>query len=332
MNAIVATDVGYGNTKTAFSMGTDIGTHMFPSLAPPAPPSLIGSHSGGLLRTGDVVRVTVDGGKYLVGPDVPISGGNGDAGRTLAEDYCTTANYAALLAGAFHFTKITETDMLVLGLPVQTLGKYADTLKERFSGEHDFGWGSILIKSVMCVPQPLGTLVHYVQQRGKDFDSRAPHLIIDVGYFTTDWVVTRGFVIDEARSGGVPGGASHVYGAIADQIAEAEGEPFTEIERVDLAIRESTPLWFYNKQIELDDYLEVARAKCHTAIKTLQSKVGRPQDLSTIVLTGGGAALYAPAIREAFPRSRIHLMDAPCFANARGFLSLGAAHQARKAK
>jgi plasmid segregation protein ParM len=43
-------------------------------------------------------------------------------------------------------------------------------------------------------------------------------------------------------------------------------------------------------------------------------------------LTGSGA-LYAPAIRAAFPANAIHMMDAPCFANVRGFYTIGAARR-----
>ena len=51
-----------------------------------------------------------------------------------------------------------------------------------------------------------------------------------------------------------------------------------------------------------------------------------------IVLTGGGAQLYAPAIRAAFPLNPIHMMESPCFANVRGFYTIGAAtRQAQRA-
>ena len=72
-------------------------------------------------------------------------------------------------------------------------------------------------------------------------------------------------------------------------------------------------------------------AVTHQSIKEVQTRVGRTEDIRAIILTGGGASLYAPTIRAAFPRNIIHVMDAPCFANVRGFYTIGAARQPVKA-
>lgn len=326
----LAIDVGYGNTKTAFAMGSEIKTTMFPSLAPQAATSNLTPEGGTPFQARNVVNVMVDGARYEVGPGVALSGAY-NTGRALAEDFVTTPNYAALLAGALYYSRATSIDRLVLGLPVHNTQKYAGYLRDRFVGQHDFGWGAVEVKSVMPLPQPLGSLLTYMQQSGKQYDPDNSYLVIDVGYFTTDWIVARGYTMDDTRSGGVPGGAARVYQQIASLISSQKGQPFDAIERVDHALRKGGSMLFYQEDLDLNPYLAEAMAVTHQSIKELQSKVGRTDDIRAIILTGGGAALYAPTIRAAFPLNAIHMMDAPCFANVRGFYTIGAARQASKA-
>ena len=49
-----------------------------------------------------------------------------------------------------------------------------------------------------------------------------------------------------------------------------------------------------------------------------------------IILSGGGGALYAAAIRKAFPRVTLEVIDSPCTANAKGFLIVGEAGLTRE--
>jgi plasmid segregation protein ParM len=330
--AVFAIDVGYGNTKSAFRMGSDIATQMFPSLAPLAVSNAVSGFATGLLKTRKVAAIAVDGTSYEVGPGVTLSSAYGNAGRTLSEDYCTTPNYAALLGGSLHFAGITDVEYLVLGLPVHTMKKYSDQLRGEFTGTFDFGHGEVHIGKVVVVPQPLGSLVSFSEYHGDRFDRENAHLVIDVGYFTTDWVVANAFTMDDRRSGGAPGGASQIYQRIADLISNSEGDQLDDIERIDKCLRENKPLLFYGKDIALDPYVEQSQAVIMATVKEMQNKVGRTADLRSIVLTGGGAALYEAVIRAAFPRVQIDVLEAPCFANVKGFLIVGEARLIRERK
>ena len=136
--------------------------------------------------------------------------------------------------------------------------------------------------------------------------------------------------MDDTRSGGVPGGAARVYQQVASLIAAEKGQPFDGIERIDKAIRESKPLVYFGQDLDMSPYLSEAMAITQQPVKEIQTRVGRTDDLRSIILTGGGAQLYAPAIRAAFPLNVIHMMDAPCFANVRGFYTIGAARHASR--
>ncbi len=60
-----------------------------------------------------------------VGPYVALTAAYGNTGRTLADDYVLSANYAALLFGVVHFAGVDYIEQLVLGLP----GSKSSTLR-----------------------------------------------------------------------------------------------------------------------------------------------------------------------------------------------------------
>ena len=329
--SVFAIDVGYGNTKYAHrSASGTVATGMFPSLAPLAATHALSGYGDGVLASRKVVTITIDRNEYEVGPDVSLSAAYGKTGSALADDYVMSDNYAALLFGAVHFAGVTHIERLVLGLPVHNMNKYSGALNERFAGEHDFGAGRVVVDKVVVIPQPLGSLVFASSTRGDSFSRDDAHLVIDVGYFTTDWVYANGFKMDDKRSGGVPGGASQIYQFIARLISLAEDDNVNEIELIDKALRERRPFVLYGKDIDLSPYLERANPIVADVVKQMQNSVGHLRNVRSIVLSGGGAALYASGIRRAFPRIVIEVIDSPCIANARGFLLVGEAGLARE--
>ncbi|HDR8993770.1 MAG: PRTRC system protein D [Burkholderia contaminans] len=329
--AVFAIDVGYGNTKYAHraASGT-IATGMFPSLTPLAASRTLSGYGESVLTARKVSTIVIDQVEYEVGPDVPLTAAYGNTGRALADDYVLSDNYAALLFGAIHFSGVTHIERLVLGLPVHNMKKYSADLKERFAGELDFGAGRVTVDKVVVIPQPLGSLVLASSNRQHEFGRDVAHLVVDVGYFTTDWVYANGFTMDDNRSGGMPGGASQIYQRIASLVARDQGDEVEDIERIDKALREQTPFFFYGTNIDLAPYLEQAQPLISGVVKEMQNNVGRLPNVRSIILSGGGAALYAAVIRRAFPRVLIEVIDAPCLANVRGFLMVGEAGLARE--
>ncbi|MGF6782062.1 hypothetical protein [Paraburkholderia sp. GAS334] len=166
--------------------------------------------------------------------------------------------------------------------------------------------------------------------RQKEFGRDSAHLVVDVGYFTTDWVYANGFTMDDKRSGGIPGGASQVYQRIAALLARDQDEQIDDLERIDKALRERSPFFFYGSDIDLDPYLEKSQPLIAGVVKEMQNNVGQLTNVRSIIISGGGAALYASAIRKAFPRVTLEVIDAPCLANAKGFLVVGEAGLARE--
>jgi plasmid segregation protein ParM len=329
--SVFAVDVGYGNTKYAYraASGT-VATGMFPSLAPLAASRALSSYGENVLTARKIANISVDGIDYEVGPDVALTAAYGNTGRALSNDFVLSDNYAALLAGAMHFSGVTQIERLVLGLPVHNMQRFSATLKERFTGEIDVGTHRVTIEKVVVIPQPLGSLVSASGNRQSEFGRDSAHLVVDVGYFTTDWVYANGFTMDDKRSGGIPGGASQIYQRIASLISRDQGEAVEDIERVDKALRERTPFFFYGSNIELEPYLDKSQPLIAGVVKEMQNNVGQLTNVRSIVLSGGGAALYSHAIRRAFPRVTIEVIDSPCLANVKGFLIVGESSLARE--
>jgi plasmid segregation protein ParM len=331
---VFAVDVGFGNTKSAFRMGSDIATKMYPSLTPTAVSKKLLAETYGLADTSTVVTITVDGIDYEVGPGVKLSSANGDAGRTLHNDFCMTDNYAALLGGALHLAGVTEVERLMLGLPVEKM-QLADSVRSKYTGSFNFGHGDVKIHSVKVIPQPLGALVSfsaYGGEGGETFDRSGTHLIVDVGYHTTDWVVAEGYAMDERRSGGQDGGASKIYRSIADKIAADHKQLCRGIERIDKCLRENELFAYHGQQIDLKPYLRQCEPQIQATVKAISTSVGDGEEFRSIVLTGGGGTLYSHAIRERYPQLPVVVLEAACFSNAKGFLILGESTLARERK
>jgi len=328
---VFAVDVGYGNTKYAYraASGT-VATGMFPSLAPLAASRSLSGYGENVLASRKVAIISVEGVEYEVGPDVSLTAAYGNTGRALSNDFVLSDNYAALLAAAMHFSGVTHIERLVLGLPVHNMQRFSTALKERFAGEIDAGSHRVTIEKVVVIPQPLGSLVSASGNRQNEFGRDSAHLVVDVGYFTTDWVYANGFTMDDKRSGGIPGGASQIYQRIASLIARDEGEAVEDIERIDKALRERTPFFFYGKDIDLDPYLEKSQPLIAGVVKEMQNNVGQLTSARSIILSGGGGALYARAIRKAFPRVTLEVINRPCTANVEGFLIVGEAGLSRE--
>jgi plasmid segregation protein ParM len=322
--SVFAVDVGYGNTKFAYREANGpIATGMFPSLAPYTATRTISANNGSHFKKRDVTQVKVNGVEYEVGPGVSLSAAYGQTGRVLTDDYVLTNNYTALLAGAIYRSGFNHIKRLVLGLPVHTIEKFTPDLIERFTGEHDFGQGPITIEKVTVVPQPLGSLTYATVLKGEHYTTSQDHLVIDVGYYTTDWVYATDFLVDDRRSGGRPGGASQILQRIAESISRDQKETVYDIERIDLSLREGRPFHFYDQDIDLSPYLIEAHQLTHDVLMGIKNHVGPIESIRSIILSGGGSDLYGPVVQQTFPRTRIEHLQNPCFANSIGYLMVG---------
>lgn len=334
MHPIVrAVDVGYGNVKYTTASSRDemgMGAKLFPSMvAPPA-----GTTAGSELLSGRraTVTVKVDGSEFEVGPDVESVIGTRD-NRTLHREFTKTAEYKALLMGAISYMGVENIDLLVLGLPVNAgKDKYA-TLRQRFTGDLEVAMGrKVRVRDVEVVAQPMGSFIDFAFSNGllgrvKDQNT----LIIDVGFFTLDWVVMRGSEPAAARSGGYDAGVSEMLRRVNEAMKKDLGEEL-DINRLDKGMRTGT-IRVYGKEHSMDRWMPAAGSAISEGLNSLLAKVGKSDDIDAIYLSGGGAKLYVEAVQRAFPRHEVRTVgDDAIYSNVRGFQVFGELKASRMAR
>lgn len=315
-------DVGYGNTKyvCARPKGGEISCRLFPSLV-----SRSFGHdlSDGVIAKRDTVIVEVDGNRYEVGPDVELALRT-HSSRVLHRDFVDTPEYLALLRGALAYMRLPVIDLLVVGLPVSWLAMKSSALKERLTGEHPAGdAGVVRVEKVLVLAQPLGGFIDYALSSGRYGQLRETrNLVIDPGFFTVDWVLARGVQPISERCGSYPGGTSAVLSKFADSLGKEQGLELDDPLVLDRALRTGR-LSLYGREIPVARHLAAARCLADEAATAVANGVGDGRDIDAIVLVGGGAELFRPALGRRFPRHLLHVVPDPVFANVRGFQRAG---------
>lgn len=321
-----ALDVGYGNTKfTMLVSGGEIQCDIFPSIAVTgsAGPDL----SAGLMQRRNTILVDVNGVKYEVGKDAHLAQ-DASHGRVLDPGYPMTDVYMALIRGAMYYMGQRTLDLLILGLPVNTYSRYAALLAEKVVGQHPVpfrdGDQIVEVKNCRVVPQPIGALFDYsTRTRTYDRVRLQTNLLVDVGFYTMDWLYTNGVKMVTTRSGAHNGGMSAILQGIAGAIGREIGEQIDDLLLVEEALRTGTAPLIYGKPYDITEHLKQAKSKAEQYIAVMMNNVGSTVGISNVILAGGGAAFFKDILQDKFPNHEIITATDPVFANARGFQRAG---------
>lgn len=319
-----AIDIGYGNTK--FVIDDHRTCRIMPSLAPRAD---VHRDRTTLMRDRRTTVVTVDGKSYEVGEDaglflssVPV----------LHRDYIETPEYRALLYGALDAMQTPKLDLLVTGLPVHLHETRWQRLKSLLVGNHQIRPGTTVeICDAAVVIQPLGGFVAHSHERG-DWRGHADEtfLIIDLGYFTVDWMVTRGLKELPGLSDSVECGVSEYIQCIEDQLSVQLGDAHRNLKRIDEGLRQGK-VRIKGRTVNLEPFHREAQAVVDRAIGVLRNRVGSANEIDQIVVVGGGAPYFVSGLRKAFPEHPMHTVSDPVYANVRGFQVIGELFSRRRA-
>jgi len=338
VSSVRAVDVGYGNTKYVLAHPTsgDVQCALFPSVAVQANSSA--DLTAGALQRLNTVVVEVNGVQFEVGKDADLAQDLTHA-RVLDRDFCKTDIYLALLRGALHYMGCPSLDLLVLGLPLNTFGTLQHTLAKRVKGCHPvpaFAIGApgravglpthaeVLVREVYLLPQPLGALFDHAIQQGQ-FAKLQSHtsLIVDVGFFTFDWLFSHGVKPIASRSGAVNGGLSAILSVIAAGVGKQFDAQITNVKRLDQALRTGTSLRLFGQEHDITHHISAGEAKAREFVAAMASRVGDGADVDNIILCGGGAHFFHALVREKYPRHNVVIARDPVFANLRGFQLAG---------
>lgn len=323
MDLIVrSVDVGFGNTKYVTGCASDdIRCASFPSVAYPSARDLSTVPAAERRKT---VSVPINGLFYEVGPEVNLAADSFRATQ-MHDRYIETPEYAALLRGALSMMKVETIDLLVVGLPVAVFVSKKAALEKAMTGRHDVGGGrNVTVRKALAVAQPQGALVYYasLHQKLKAIEHEQS-LIIDPGARTFDWLVAKGMRLVQKKSNSVNRGMYDVLQAIATEISDDIGTPYQDLDAIDLALRTGKSPMIYQKPYDMAPLMPIARTVAQQAVSSMMQWIEASYSFQNIILVGGGAFLFKKAVKDAFPKHKIHEVKDPMYANVKGFQIAG---------
>lgn len=317
-----AVDVGFGNTKYVTGCaGDEIRCACFPSVAYPSARDLSTVSAAERRKT---VVVPIDGLFYEVGPEVSLAAESFRATQ-MHDRYTETPEYAALLRGALDMMKVCTIDLLVVGLPVAALAAKKAALEKAMTGKHDVGGGrTVTVRKALAIAQPQGALVYYasLHQKMKAIEHEQS-LIIDPGARTFDWLVAKGIRLVQKKSHSINRGMFDVLQAIANEISADIGTPYRDFDAIDIALRTGKSPIIYQKPYNMAPLMPIVRTIAQQAVASMMQWIDASYSFQNIILVGGGAFLFKKAVKDAFPKHKIHEVKDPMYANVKGFQIAG---------
>lgn len=313
-----AIDVGYGNTK--YTLGgerANVRCAHFPSQAYPGLMDQTRDALGGQRKT---VAIPLNGLFYEVGPEIALAG-NAFRGSHGHDRYIETPEYLALMRAALRYMKVEHIDLLVVGLPIALFASKRTALEKLATGRHEVAAGRyVTVKKALAVAQPQGALVQFAAQTQRLAQiSRQLNLVVDPGYRTFDWLVAAGMRLVPVKSNSINRGISDVVKAMCRRVSADRGVDYRDIDALEAAMRSGTNPTIGQQPYDLKTLMPITVATARQAVSTMIEWLGETREFDNIVLVGGGAKLFGHALKEAFPKHKVHEVRDPLYANVRGF-------------
>ena len=331
---VAAIDVGYGHTKYVVERDKQMRVDVFPSIAI----DVIASEEAlGFVGRSDIRKAMVARDKPLVwvGPDTNSKMSGTSNARELTDAYCLSDQYLAFVRGALSYTNATQVQVLQLGLPLTTLATHRKVLQAKMVGEHQLfdaegNQYTCDVKSVGVSGQPVAAVANFMNlPEAPALDVNDKVLLIDFGYFTTDWVVIDyNLDIVLQRSGAEIGGMSKIIAKIFEGLQDEVKRTLPPAIQVGIdhamtkgqrQVRIRDTMYNFQKHIELTDTV----AKSY--MRAVSNKVGMVDDMRKIVICGGGAAFMKRHVQAMFGSDGLVMPDDSREAIAKGLYILGSA-------
>lgn len=343
MSNVLAIDVGYGHVKwVSVTSEGETKRGIFPSVAVITTRDRAGESMGmSNLRT---VTVNVGEHNYVVGRDAHLEA-DAHFSRTRLNDYSQTEGYKALMLGAMVISGMREIDQLVIGLPMTTMASYHEVLKEQYRGEHFIGAANakrknvVSINNVTVTSQPAGAILHAATVN--ETLRKKTSLVIDVGYFTVDYLMCQGLRPYYARSGAVEGGMSsyydHLGAAVVEQLSNAGFGKKSAIDHflLEKALTEGEvsddgqvkyTLMLGNRAVDISESVIKSKIKLNGYIDRIVTGMGSNSldMVNSIILAGGGGTFLKKELEERVGKSHeLVALSQGQFAIAQGYAALG---------
>lgn len=325
---VVAIELGFGTCSICTGerdKKNELLVKTYPSIVAQVDSAL--DYSSGLSQR-DTVRVDVGKMRFEVGPDAHLAAGSKST-RILNNQYIDSPEYKALFLGGLVFAGVQHIDLLVLGVPVTSIHRAAD-LKAMAQGAHKISGKEYFVERVWVIVQPLGGFLSYANAVGQErYNEIRQHnvLSVDVGYGTIDSLVSRGLKINEARSGAEGAG----MGVLINEVWERSlSKAFPRAERAPIDLIDQA-FWKNPGKLLISgrsypfptcegrdvngnsvnvefDAKPVIESFTRSAMTSIRNSAGTGEDFGLIILFGGSAKVYQPALAAAYPDHEIVLL------------------------
>lgn len=317
-------DIGYGYTKAAGAAGETA----FPSVVGRAENIRYQNDLAPGQRTEGRLTIGVNGVDYFVG-DLALQQSRIqltllDRSRTNTDQLRVLflATLAQLIPPAPRSERVEDV-VVVTGLPVEYYDD-RDLLAQQLVGAHGFcagGYGyNLTVHDLQVVPQPFGSIFDRILDGDgwivNDELARARIGVIDIGTYTTDYVLVNELMYIERGSGSLNVALSTACDLLVREVAGRFGLEL-DLHQADQCLRRRTAKVFGEVQdigFLVDSVLEGVAEELINKARTLW---GEGRDLDAVLITGGGGQLLGHYF-QVFPHARV--VSEPAMANVRGFL------------
>jgi plasmid segregation protein ParM len=235
----------------------------------------------------------------------------------------------ALMLAALEQLGTKETVHVVTGLPVAWYHD-REALVESLRGPQQFAVNgtarSLNVVEVLVVPQPFGSFFQLLLTGDGRLPAESIPLtrqrvaVIDVGTHTTDFALADGLRYVEPKSGSIEVAMARVYELLQRAVEETHGRALS-IQDAEEVLQRGTVAVRDREHDVSDLVIQAVGAVALEIVGEAQTLWGDGLDLQTVLLTGGGAAVFLDAIREIYPHATA--MPEAQMANAAGFYRYG---------
>lgn len=326
----VGLDIGYSNVKLAYS--NESGGYQ-DSVFPVGVARLdqfnrqIKGITGGDVET---TNVLVDGVEYAAGIEPGKVVGSA---RDISESYTQTTQYRALFNAALLYSDDTKINRLVTGLPVSHWQNedLKSRIKSMMEGEHQVAKKrTVEVGSVDIIPQPGGAFLDAIHQAEETGDQETVEaltegsvIIIDPGFYSTDWVVFEEGDLNAELSGTTLQATSRIIDRIAEMVSDdygaAPGKGLKSAKVESLIRANSHMVRYAGQKIDIQPYVQRSAQEISESAMSEIAGSMRNTVLDTVVIAGGGGAFFEPRAREIFQHCTVIKPSSPVLSIARGY-------------
>lgn len=319
---ILSVDIGYGYTKGVGPNGLHFS---FPSVIGTAEDIHFATD---LIRGGEERPVKYGDWRFFYGEQAVLQSRIQSAifDRSRVHDHTYKMLFVASLVELSKAIPDAERVRVVTGLPVEFFSDRSDVV-ELFEGLYRITADRVMdfaVESVFVAPQPFGSLFReLLNEQGKIANSRLEKGrigVIDVGTFTTDFVVSDELRYVQRLSGSARTGWSKVINQVQQALSDVYRLELTPHE-VDEAIQ-AGEVRVRGEPVSIASLVRPAVTDLETAIIARARDLwGEGVHLDTILVSGGGGPHLYDAIYDVYPHARV--LDSAFWANAEGLYRLG---------